>query len=92
MPAHIWLQDMDRICFYTRRLMRERRMLEFVIPYIETKNGVLAYMELMPIELNLDKKEVWQKDNPRFSKQHRIFVKYEKRVSKISNLHRIILI
>ncbi len=70
----------DRSAGYTRGLMRDRRMLESVIPYIEMKNGELAYLELMPIELNFDKKEVWQKGNPRFSNQHGII----ERISKMS--------
>ena len=51
--------------------MRDRRMLEAVIPYFEMDDGKLSYLELMPIELNFDKK-VWQSGNPRFSKEHGI--------------------
>ena len=50
----------------------------FVISYLEMKNGELAYVELMPIELNFDKKEVWQKGNPRFSNQHGIIERLAK--------------
>ena len=57
---------------YTRGLMRDRRMLESVIPYFEFEDGELKCLELMPIELNFDKKEVWQKGNPRFSDKHGI--------------------
>lgn len=56
---------------YTRGLMRDRRMLEAVIPYFEMEDGKLSYLEIMPIELNFDKK-VWQSGNPRFSKEHGI--------------------
>ena len=56
---------------YTRGLMRDRRMLESVIPYFEIEDGKLSYLELMPIELNFEKK-VWQSGNPRFSKEHGI--------------------
>jgi len=56
---------------YTRGLMRDRRMLESVIPYFEMEDGKLTYLELMPIELNFDKK-VWQSGNPRFSSKHGI--------------------
>ncbi len=57
---------------YTRGLMRDRRMLESVIPYFEMEDGELKCLELMPIELNFDKKEIWQKGDPRFSKDHGI--------------------
>ncbi|MBO4725416.1 MAG: CapA family protein, partial [Firmicutes bacterium] len=57
---------------YKRGLMRDRRMLESIIPYFEFEDGELKYIELMPIELNFDKKEVWQKGNPRFSDRHGI--------------------
>ena len=56
---------------YTRGLMRDHRMLESVIPYFEMEDGRLTYLELMPIELNFDKK-VWQSGNPRFSNKHGI--------------------
>ena len=62
----------DRSKGYTRGLMRDRRMLESIVPYFEMENGELKYMEIMPVELNFDKKEVWQKGNPRFSKEHGI--------------------
>ena len=62
----------DRSAGYTRGLMRDRRMLESVIPYVEMEDGKLKYLELMPIELNFDKKEIWQKGNPRFSNKHGI--------------------
>ena len=68
----------DRSAGYTRGLMRDRRMLESVIPYLEMKNGELAYLKLMPIELNFDKKEVWQRGNPRFSNQHGIIERFAK--------------
>lgn len=61
----------DRSANYTRGLMRDRRMLESVIPYFEMEDGELTQLELMPIELNFDKK-VWQSGNPRFSKDHGI--------------------
>lgn len=70
----------DRSAGYTRGLMRDRRMLESVIPYFEMKDGELVHLELMPIELNFDKKEVWQKGNPRFSNKHGII----ERLSKMS--------
>ncbi len=66
----------DRSAGYTRGLMRDRRMLETVIPYFEMENGELTYLELMPVELNFDKKEVWQKGNPRFSAEHGIIERY----------------
>jgi len=56
---------------YTRGLMRDRRMLESVIPYFEFEDGELTYLELMPIELHFGDK-VWQSGNPRFSKEHGI--------------------
>ncbi len=62
----------DRSAGYTRDLMRDRRMLETVIPYFEMEDGELTYLELMPVELNFDKQEVWQKGNPRFSREHGI--------------------
>lgn len=63
---------------YTRGLMRDRRMLESVIPYFEMENGELKYIELMPIELNFDQKEIWQKGNPRFSNKHGIIERLAK--------------
>lgn len=68
----------DRSAGYTRGLMRDRRMLESVIPYFEMKNGELTYLELMPIELNFDKEEVWQKGNPVFSSKHGIIERLAK--------------
>ncbi|MBQ5810320.1 MAG: hypothetical protein IIW23_01930, partial [Clostridia bacterium] len=56
---------------YTKGLMRDRRMLESVIPYFEMENGVLTKLELMPIELQFDE-PVWRSGNPRFSNQHGI--------------------
>jgi poly-gamma-glutamate synthesis protein (capsule biosynthesis protein) len=56
---------------YTRGLMRDRRMLESVIPYFEMEDGVLTKLELMPIELQFDQ-PVWRNGNPRFSKEHGI--------------------
>lgn len=61
----------NRSANYTRGLMRDRRMLESVIPYFEMEDGVLTHLELMPIELQFDKK-VWQSGNPRFSADHGI--------------------
>ncbi len=62
----------DRSAGYTRGLMRDRRMLETIIPYFEMEDGKLTYLELMPVELNFDKPEAWQKGNPRFSCKHGI--------------------
>ena len=56
---------------YTRGLMRDRRMLESVIPYVEFKDGKVNKIELMPIELNFDL-PVWRSGNPRFSDKHNI--------------------
>ena len=56
----------DRSAGFTRGLMRDRRMLESIIPYFEMEKGELKYLEIMPVELNFDKKEVWQRGNPRF--------------------------
>lgn len=61
----------DRSAGYTRGLMRDRRMLESVIPYFEMENGELTHLELMPIELQFDC-PVWRSGNPRFSNQHGI--------------------
>ena len=47
-------------------------MLESVIPYFEIVDDKLTHLELMPVELNFDKKKVWQMGNPRFSNQHGI--------------------
>lgn len=56
---------------FTRGLMRDKRMLESVIPYFEMEDGALTHLELMPIELNFEKK-LWQSGNPRFSAEHGI--------------------
>ncbi len=61
----------DRSAGYTRGLMRDRRMLESVVPYFEMEDGKLTYLELMPIELNFDQ-PTWRSGNPRFSKNHGI--------------------
>lgn len=60
---------------YTRGLMRDHRMLESVLPYFEMENGRLTHLELVPIELNFDKK-VWQSGNPRVSVAHGIIERY----------------
>ena len=60
---------------YTRGLMRDRRMLESVVPYFEMEDGKLTYLELAPMELNFDKK-VWQNGNPRVSGAHGIIERY----------------
>ena len=56
---------------YTRGLMRDRRMLESVIPYFEMEDGALTRLELMPIELQFDQ-PIWRSGNPRFSDRHGI--------------------
>lgn len=56
---------------YTRGLMRDRRMLESVIPYFEMEDGALTRLELMPIELQFDQ-PVWRNGNPGFSAEHGI--------------------
>lgn len=61
----------DRSANYTRGLMRDRKMLETVIPYFEIEDGKLTYLELMPVELNFDD-PVWRRGNPRFSTNHGI--------------------
>lgn len=61
----------DRSAGYTRGLIRDRKMLESVIPYFEMEDGVLTTLELMPIELQFDE-PVWRSGNPRFSNQHGI--------------------
>lgn len=61
----------DRSAGYTRGLMRDKRMLESVIPYFEMEDGELTHLELMPIELQFDQ-PVWRSGNPRFSNQHGI--------------------
>ena len=55
----------------TRGLMRDRRMLESVIPYMEFDDGRLSYLELMPIELNFGEK-IHRSGNPRPSVSHGI--------------------
>ena len=65
----------NRSANYTRGLMRDRRMLEAMIPYFEMEDGELTYLELMPIELNFDKTP-WQKGNPRFSADHGIMERF----------------
>ena len=65
----------NRSAHYTRGLMRDRRMLEAMIPYFEMEDGQLTYLELMPIELNFDKTP-WQKGNPRFSTEHGIMERF----------------
>lgn len=61
----------DRSAGYTRGLMRDRRMLESVIPYFEMEDGKLTKLELMPIEMHFDD-PVWRNGNPRFSNRHGI--------------------
>ena len=61
----------DRSAGYTRGLMRDRRMLESVIPCFEMEDGKLAKLELMPIEMHFDD-PVWRSGNPRFSNRHGI--------------------
>ncbi len=61
----------NRSAGYTRGLMRDHRMLESVVPYFEMEDGKLTYLELMPVELQFEKK-VWQSGNPRFSRDHGI--------------------
>ena len=61
----------DRSAGYTRGLMRDRRMLESVIPYFEMENGIMTKLELMPIEMHFDD-PVWRSGNPRFSNKHGI--------------------
>lgn len=56
---------------YTKGLMRDRRMLEAVIPYFEMEDGALTKLELMPIELHFDE-PIWRSGNPRFSREHGI--------------------
>ena len=68
----------DRSAGYTRGLMRDRRMLESVIPYFEIQDGKLTYLELMPIELNFDKEKPWRAGNPRFSDKHGIIERLAK--------------
>lgn len=51
--------------------MRDRRMLESVIPYFEMNDGKLTKLELMPIEMHFDD-PVWRSGNPRFSNCHGI--------------------
>ncbi len=65
----------DRSANYTRGLMRDRRMLEAVIPRFEMEDGVLTSLELMPIELRFDE-PVWRNGTPRFSQKHGIIERY----------------
>ncbi len=65
----------NRSANYTRGLMRDRRMLESVIPYFEMEDGKLTHLELVPIELQFEKK-VWQNGNPRVSTVHGIIERY----------------
>ncbi len=60
---------------YTRGLMRDRRMLESVLPYFEMEDGKLTHLELAPIELNFDKK-VWQSGDPRIDTERGIIERY----------------
>jgi hypothetical protein len=39
------------------------------------EDGKLTYLELMPVELQFEKK-VWQSGNPRFSRDHGIIERY----------------
>ncbi len=39
---------------FTRGLATDKRMFETVIPYWETENGEMTYLELMPVELTFD--------------------------------------
>lgn len=61
----------NRSANYTRGLVRDRKMMESVIPLFEMKNGKLTKLELMPIELQFDE-PVWRRGNPRFSARHGI--------------------
>ena len=61
----------------TRGLMRDRRMLEAVIPYMEFEDGVLSHLEFMPIELNFGDK-IHRSGNPRFSTSHGIIERLAK--------------
>ncbi|MBQ8174170.1 MAG: M20/M25/M40 family metallo-hydrolase [Clostridia bacterium] len=60
---------------YTRGLMRDRRMLESVVPYFEMQDGRLLHLEIMPVELCFDK-PVWRSGNPRFSCDHGIIERF----------------
>ena len=72
----------DRSAGYTRGLMRDRRMLESVIPYFEIEDGKLTRLELMPIELHFDD-PVWRSGNPRFSNRYGII----ERLAEMSALY-----
>ena len=61
----------NRSANYTRGLVRDRKMLESVIPLFEMEEGKLTRLEFMPIELQLEA-PVWKRGNPRFSKEHGI--------------------
>ena len=65
----------NRSANYTRGLMRDRRMLESVIPYFEMEDGRLTHLELAPIELDFDKK-VWQNGNPHIDVNRGIIERY----------------
>ena len=65
----------NRSANYTRGLMRDRRMLESVIPYFEMEDGRLTHLELAPIELDFDKK-VWQNGNPHVDVNRGIIERY----------------
>lgn len=65
----------NRSANYTRGLMRDRRMLESVIPYFEMEDGRLTHLELAPIELDFDKK-VWQNGNPHIDTTRGIIERY----------------
>ncbi|MBR5295604.1 MAG: CapA family protein [Clostridia bacterium] len=62
---------LDRSANYTRGLVRDRKMLESVIPLFEMEDGKLTKMELMPIELQFEE-PVWRRGNPVFSAKHGI--------------------
>ena len=79
----------SRSAGYKRGLMRDRRMLESIIPYFEMDGGELKYIELMPIELNFDKKEIWQKGNPRFSDKHGIIERLAKMSERFGTVIRV---
>ena len=65
----------NRSANYTRGLMRDRRMLEAVVPYFEMEDGRLTHLELAPIELDFDKK-VWQNGNPHIDVNRGIIERY----------------
>ena len=61
----------ERSADYTRGLMRDRRMMEAVIPYFEMEDGELTKLEFMPIELGFAE-PMWRRGNPHFSDRHGI--------------------